>query len=76
MRGKVLLVLANDPGFRSQDSALFRGRTLTYPGRWTYKYEEASRRGAAGVLIVHETDAAGYPWSVVVAGRYAVVFNF
>ena len=69
VRGKVLLLLPNDPGFRSGDPDLFRGRALTYPGRGTYKYEEASRRGAAGVLIVHETDAAGYPWSVVVAGR-------
>lgn len=64
-------MLANDPGFRSEDANLFRGRTLTYFGRWTYKYEEASRQGAVGVLIVHETDAAGYPWSVVVAGRCA-----
>ncbi len=48
------------------DPALFKGRNMTYYGRWTYKYEEAARQGAAGCLIVHETGAAGYPWEVVV----------
>ena len=65
MKGKTALVLVNDPGFESGDSTLFQGNTMTYYGRWTYKYEEAARQGAAGILIVHETRAAGYPWFVV-----------
>ncbi len=66
VRGKVLLVLVNDPGFATGDSALFNGRAMTYYGRWTYKFEEAERRGAAGMLIIHTTEAAGYPWHTVV----------
>ena len=65
MSGKTAIVLVNDPGFNSEDSTFFKGKTMTYYGRWTYKYEEAARQGAAGVLIVHETQAAGYPWFVV-----------
>ncbi len=65
VKGKVVVVLVNDPGFRSQDPALFRGGAMTYYGRWTYKFEEAERQGAAGCLIVHEEDAAGYGWTVV-----------
>jgi Zn-dependent M28 family amino/carboxypeptidase len=64
VRGKVLLMLVNDPGLR--DSTLFRGRILTYYGRWTYKLEEAARRGAAGVLLVHNDTMATYGWSTVV----------
>jgi Zn-dependent M28 family amino/carboxypeptidase len=64
-KGKTVVVLVNDPGFATQDTTLFRGRTMTYYGRWTYKYEEAARQGAAGVLIVHETEPAAYPWDVV-----------
>lgn len=63
--GKTVVVLVNDPGFASEDSTLFKGETMTYYGRWTYKYEEAARQGAAGCLIVHETVPAGYPWLVV-----------
>lgn len=63
--GKTVIVLVNDPGFSSGDSTLFKGEEMTYYGRWTYKYEEAARQGAAGVLIVHETVPAGYPWLVV-----------
>jgi Zn-dependent M28 family amino/carboxypeptidase len=63
MRGKTALILVNDPGFR--DAALFRGRKMTYYGRWTYKYEEALRQGAAGALIVHQTAPAAYGWDVV-----------
>jgi Zn-dependent M28 family amino/carboxypeptidase len=59
------VVLVNDPGFATQDPAFFSGRTMTYYGRWTYKYEEAARQGAAGVFIVHETEPAAYPWAVV-----------
>ncbi len=65
MRGKTAVVLVNDPGFATGDPALFKGRTMTYHGRWTYKFEEASRQGAAAVLIVHEDAPAAYPWAVV-----------
>ncbi len=65
VKGKTIVVLVNDPGFATGDTTLFHGRTMTYYGRWTYKYEEAARQGAAGVLIVHETAPAGYPWEVV-----------
>jgi len=65
VKGKTVVVLVNDPGFSSGDSTFFKGEEMTYYGRWTYKYEEAARQGAAGVLIVHETVPAGYPWLVV-----------
>ena len=65
VKGKTVIVLVNDPGFASSDSTLFKGETMTYYGRWTYKYEEAARQGAAGCLIIHETVPAGYPWLVV-----------
>jgi len=63
--GKTVVVLINDPGYATQDPALFNGNAMTYYGRWDYKYAEAARQGAAGALIVHETDAAAYPWEVV-----------
>ena len=63
VKGKVLLVIVNQPP--SDDPAFFKGKTMTYYGRWTYKYEEASRRGAVGVLIIHRTDLASYSWDVV-----------
>jgi len=63
VRGKVALVIVNEPP--SQDEKFFKGRALTYYGRWTYKYEEAARRGAVGVLIIHRTDLASYGWEVV-----------
>ncbi|HKK07777.1 MAG TPA: M28 family peptidase [Gemmatimonadota bacterium] len=62
--GKVLLGLVNDPGGTGGSKA-FRGDTLTYYGRWTYKFEEAARRGAAGLILIHTTQSAGYGWSVV-----------
>ena len=65
VQGKTVVVLVNDPGFAAGDSAFFKGETMTYYGRWTYKFEEAARQGAAGCLIVHETVPAGYPWLVV-----------
>jgi Zn-dependent M28 family amino/carboxypeptidase len=69
VRGKVILMLVNDPDFEAATgepvAGKFGGKTMTYYGRWTYKYEEAARRGAIGALVVHETDAAGYPWNVV-----------
>jgi hypothetical protein len=63
VKGKVLLMLVNEPP--SNDDKFFKGRALTYYGRWTYKYEEAARRGAAGVILVHQTDMASYGWDVV-----------
>ena len=65
MKGKTAVVFVNDPGYYSEDSTLFKGNTMTYYGRWTYKFEEAARQGADGVLVIHETGAAGYPWFVV-----------
>jgi Zn-dependent M28 family amino/carboxypeptidase len=66
MKGKIAVALVNDPGL--QDSTLFRGRILTYYGRWTYKIEEAQRQGAAGILMVHTTESATYPWTTVLSG--------
>ncbi|WP_229676715.1 M28 family metallopeptidase [Pedobacter psychrotolerans] len=66
VKGKTVVVMINDPGFA--DSTLFKGKNMTYYGRWTYKFEEASRQGAAGVLIIHDTEPAAYPWSVVRSG--------
>lgn len=65
VKGKVVMVLVNDPGFNAGDSTLFKGKTMTYYGRWTYKFEEAARQGAKGCLIVHNTEAASYPFAVV-----------
>lgn len=65
VKGKIVLVLVNDPGFGTEDQALFKGNTMTYYGRWTYKYEEAIRQGALGCLIVHNTIPAGYGFNVV-----------
>ncbi|WP_371742347.1 M28 family metallopeptidase [Aestuariibacter sp. A3R04] len=65
VKGKTVVILVNDPGFENPTSGKFQGTTMTYYGRWSYKYEEASRQGAAGALIVHETAPASYGWSVV-----------
>ena len=65
VRNKVLVVLINDPDFEADLGKRFDGKAMTYYGRWTYKYEEAARRGAAGVLIVHETAPASYGWATV-----------
>jgi Zn-dependent M28 family amino/carboxypeptidase len=64
VKNKVVLVLVNDPGFWIGDTTLFQGKRMTYWGRWTYKFEEAARQGAKGCLIIHNTAAAGYPFSV------------
>jgi Zn-dependent M28 family amino/carboxypeptidase len=64
-KGKVLVMMVNDPPASASEPNLFGGRALTYYGRWTYKYEEAARRGAAGVILIHTDESAGYPWSVV-----------
>ncbi|MBJ6144781.1 M28 family metallopeptidase [Hymenobacter sp. BT559] len=68
VKGKTVVVLVNDPGNAGQDTTMFKGKAMTYYGRWTYKYEEAARHGAAGLLIVHDTQPAAYPWSVVLSG--------
>jgi Zn-dependent M28 family amino/carboxypeptidase len=63
VKGKIVLLIVNEPP--SNDEKFFKGKALTYYGRWTYKYEEAARRGAVGVLIIHRTDLASYGWEVV-----------
>jgi Zn-dependent M28 family amino/carboxypeptidase len=63
VRGKVLLMLVNEPP--SDDVKFFKGKALTYYGRWTYKYEEAARKGAVGAILIHQTEMASYPWEVV-----------
>jgi Zn-dependent M28 family amino/carboxypeptidase len=65
VKGKIVVILVNDPGL--VDSTIFRGKILTYYGRWTYKIEEARRQGAAGILIIHTTESATYPWTTVVS---------
>ena len=67
VRGKIVIALVNDPGY--YDASLFRGRNMTYYGRWLYKFEEALRHGAAGCLVVHNTEAASYGWHVCVNGH-------
>ncbi len=66
--GKVIVVLVNDPDFETGEGD-FGGEAMTYYGRWTYKFEEAARRGAAGVLVIHETKPASYPWGVIANGN-------
>ena len=63
LKGKIALIIVNEPP--SEDVKFFKGKALTYYGRWTYKYEEAARRGAVGVLLIHRTDLASYGWEVV-----------
>ncbi len=63
VKGKIIVVLINDP--QLEDQTKFGGKTMTYYGRWTYKFEEAARQGAAGALIIHEAELASYPWEVV-----------
>ena len=67
VKGKTVVMLINDPGFELKGTE-FNGKAMTYYGRWTYKFEEAARQGAAGVLIIHETAPASYPWGVVENG--------
>jgi len=64
-KGKIVVMMVNDPPATREENDLFQGRALTYYGRWTYKYEEAARRGAAGVLLIHTDSSAGYGWNVV-----------
>lgn len=65
VKGKTVVILVNDPGYATQDPALFTGNAMTYYGRWSYKYEEAARQGAAAALIIHDTLPAAYGWNVV-----------
>ena len=67
-KGKTAVVLINDPGFKSGDSTLFKGNEMTYYGRWTYKYEEAAKQGADGLIIIHDTEPASYGWNVIESG--------
>lgn len=65
VKGKIVIVLVNDPGFGTEDESFFKGNTMTYYGRWTYKFEEATRQGALGCLVVHNTIPAGYGFNVL-----------
>jgi Zn-dependent M28 family amino/carboxypeptidase len=76
VKGKTVVILVNDPGFATQDPELFNGNAMTYYGRWTYKYEEASRQGAEGAIIIHETAPASYGWSVVKNSWTGPQFSF
>lgn len=69
VKNKIIIVMVNDPGYATGDANLFNGKAMTYYGRWTYKYEEGARQGAAGIFVIHETGAASYPWAVVRNGR-------
>jgi Zn-dependent M28 family amino/carboxypeptidase len=75
MHGKIAVILINDPDFETGDDRGFGGRAMTYYGRWTYKYEEAARQGAAGALIIHETAPAAYPWWVVLSSNTTTQFD-
>jgi len=76
VRGKTVVVLVNDPDWQSQSlDGPFHGRAMTYYGRWTYKYEEAARQGAAAVFIVHQTEPAAYGWNVVQSSWTGAQYN-
>ncbi|HEY5720683.1 MAG TPA: peptidase M28, partial [Allosphingosinicella sp.] len=76
VRGKTVVILVNDPDWQQSDlGGRFNGKAMTYYGRWTYKFEEAARRGAAGVLIVHETAPASYGWNTVKNSNTNVMFD-
>ncbi len=74
MRGKIMVVLINDPDFEGGEGD-FGGKAMTYYGRWTYKYEEGARQGAAGVLVIHETDPASYGWNTVKNSNTNTMFD-
>src|SRR5439155_19042222 len=81
VKGKTILILINDPAVPAPndatalDTAMFKGRAMTYYGRWTYKYEIASEKGAAAAMIIHETGPAGYPYEVVRSSNSAEQFD-
>lgn len=64
VKGRTVVVMINDPGLYTGDTTWFKGREMTYYGRWTYKFEEAARQGARGILIIHETEGAGYEYTI------------
>ncbi|RUO23094.1 peptidase M28 [Aliidiomarina iranensis] len=66
--GKTVVMFVNDPGYATQDPAVFNGNAMTYYGRWTYKFEEAARQGATGAIVIHEDGPAGYGWGVIAGG--------
>lgn len=68
VEGKTVVMFVNDPGYATQDPAVFNGNAMTYYGRWTYKFEEAARQGATGAIIIHEDGPAGYGWGVIAGG--------
>jgi Zn-dependent M28 family amino/carboxypeptidase len=74
LKGKIMVVLVNDPDFEGGEGD-FGGRLMTYYGRWTYKYEEAARQGAAGVLVIHETEPASYGWATVKNSNTNTMFD-
>ncbi len=77
--GKTVVMLVNDPGFVTLDPTMFTGKAMTYYGRWTYKFEEAARQGAAAALVIHQTEPASYGWEVVrnswSGTQYGIVVN-
>jgi Zn-dependent M28 family amino/carboxypeptidase len=75
LRNKIAIALVNDPDFEADLSGRFEGRAMTYYGRWTYKYEEAARQGALGMLVVHETEPASYGWATVRNSNTAAMFD-
>jgi len=64
VKGKTVVVMINDPGLYTGDNSYFKGREMTYYGRWTYKFEEAARQGASGILIIHEDEGSGYKYTI------------
>jgi Zn-dependent M28 family amino/carboxypeptidase len=75
MHGKIMVVLVNDPDFYAGSEGDFGGKAMTYYGRWTYKYEEGARQGAAGVLVIHETEPASYGWATVKNSNTNTMFD-
>ena len=75
VKGKTVLILINDPGSATGDESLFKGKAMTYYGRWTYKYEEAARQGAAAAVIIHDTVPAAYGWGVIQNSRTGPQFH-
>ncbi len=69
VKGRIVVMMVNDPMPTAAEPLRFNGKGLTYYGRWTYKFEEAARKGAAGVLLIHTTESASYPWSVASNGH-------
>ncbi len=75
VKGKTVVILVNDPGYATQDENLFNGNAMTYYGRWTYKFDEAAKQGAAGAIIIHDTKPAAYPWTTVQSSWVGAKFD-